>query len=141
MKEAELGLADRLANDPTLASLVGPDADGKARIYWGWPSDVLDKPSASDFPRGSYFLVDGAPNRRRRSSVEIQLDWFVWPNGPDGGKERLDAIDERAVELLHEATWYFDGRRLYGLAGRARDFPAGPGAPIRRSRTITIRVH
>lgn len=140
MREAELGMAARLAGDPDLADLIGKDAEGDVRLYWGWPVDVLEKPSEEEFPRGSYFLVVGTPHRRTRATVDIQLDWFVWPSGADGGKARLDAIDERAVELLHEATWVFDGRRLYGLAGRARDFPAGPGAPLRRSRTITIQV-
>lgn len=140
MKVAELGLVDRLAGDPVLADLVGRDAEGEVRLYWGWPADLLEKPSEDEFPRGSYFLVAGEPNRRTRAVVDIQLDWFVWPSGPNGGKARLNAIDERTFELLHEVTWSYGGRRLYALCDDARDFPAGSGEPIRRSRTITIQV-
>src|SRR5690606_35750165 len=107
---------------------------------WGWPAEKLKNPVPEAFPLVAYRIIDGRANRTKRGEIDIAIDMWVWPNGPNGGLARLEAIDECVFGLLHEKTFFEQGRRLYVLADDFRDFPADPGDPIRRNRTVNIRV-
>jgi hypothetical protein len=137
MKRAETGFYARTSADATLRQLLGERSPGRARILFGWPSDLTKQ---GDFPRVTYFMASGAVRRPGLYTVRLQVDSWVWPSGDEGGPERLADIDSRLLILLDDAHWQHDGARLYAIALASRDFPAPPKSPLRRMREFRIEV-
>lgn len=141
LDDALAGFAARAAADADLAALLGVDDAGAVRLYHGWPGEVLENPRPRHFPRATYYRSGGGEQRRPGvGRVRIRLDLWVWPSGEAGGIERLSALDSRFLEVLDEQHWTHSGARLYAVALDPVDFPAGPGAPLRRMRPFDVHV-
>lgn len=137
MKRAETGFYARTSQDTVLRQLLGERSPGRARLFFGWPSDLTKQ---GEFPRVTYFMASGSVRRPGLYTVRLQVDSWVWPSGDDGGPERLADIDSRFLILLDEAHWQHDGARLYATALSARDYPASPKMALRRMREFRIEV-
>lgn len=128
---AEKGFRNRAVGDVPLLALLG----GATRITPHWPTDTMQE---EDFPRLTYFVVDGTIKRPGTGALRLQVDAWVWASGPEGGKNRLINIDATLESLFDEQHWVFGGYRLYGLCSGPRDHPADH--PLRRQRNIEVRA-
>lgn len=135
MKRAETGFFARASADTTLRQLLGERGPGRARVFYGWPSDLTRQ---GDFPRVTYFMASSSVRRPGIYTVRLQVDSWVWPSGEGGGPQRLAEIDSRLLALFDERHWQHEGAQLYSLALAARDFPAPPEQPLRRMREFQI---
>lgn len=136
----EAAVGARLAGDAALAALIGTDEIGEVRVYAGWPAELLDRPAATEFPRVTLFAATSDPIRPESGTVRLQVDVWVWPDGPSGGRARLRAIGERVAELLDERWWIHDGRRFSAVLAGSSGFGSDPGEPLRRMYEFDVLV-
>lgn len=127
---AEAALYWRLVNDPVLTALLGPGR----RIFDAWPGDVLKKEHC---PRLTYYVTGPPPLTRGIQHVRASVDIWVWPDGLQGGRPKLLAIDSRINGYFDAAKWTYQDHWIVGRAGGFRD---APGSPIRRTRDILLDV-
>ena len=136
---------DRASTDAQLQTLVGTDADGDTRLYPEFPDEELGQ---ADYPRITYHQVTGSRPGKTLGEVLVQTDTWVWPEGANGGPDRLHAIDERMLALFHgEGTdgavgirWTFVGAHVISREAGSRDFPTAAGTPLRRRRNYRLTV-
>ncbi|MEW5926219.1 MAG: hypothetical protein AB1941_01910 [Gemmatimonadota bacterium] len=136
---AEAGLFARLSGDAEYRSSVGVDGAGDLRLSPGHWQDTEDP---GDYPRQTVSAVE-RPIGPGRGWVHVTLDTYVWYAAQDPDA-KLAEIDGRAYALLEGQVWRHEGARLAGdCTSRgmdARTWPAIPGRPIRRTRTLRILV-
>jgi hypothetical protein len=108
--------AARLRDDPGFAAAVGLDTHGTARLYRGWPTALLEKPSAAAFPRVTWFRVDRQPLSSDPEYVILQSD--IW--APKERFDLLDTIDNEMIALLTDgeggATQWQDSAGNIGVS-------------------------
>lgn len=137
--EAEAGLLARLREDGALEWLLGDVApSGVPRIMDAWIAELLERPVELEFPRGSIIRAADDFLAASFGEVRLQLDWWVWPSGKRGGRERVDALDARTLGLLDDVHWTYGSIRLhaYALPG----VRSGTGRLLRRGRDFNIGV-
>lgn len=129
---AEAGFYRRMVEDAPLVTLIG----STSRIVPGWPGDIWEDEAA--FPRLTFYVSGPAPIAKGIQRLRVSADIWVWPTGPTGGRAKLLAIDARLMGLMDEQSFHHADHWIYGQSGGFRDFPAAPGAPIRRTREILL---
>lgn len=139
----ELGFADRLTTDATMQSLLGVDADGEWPVYNEWIGDRVLASIREDDQFRAIGFFRARPGRRWPAELRIQSD--LWVSQTFGGslsaaKARLEAIDARMLDLIHEQQWTYDGVTLNGLHMGERDVIGGHLRPLRRMREWSLGV-
>lgn len=129
---AEIAFHRRVTEDAPLVTLIG----STSRIVPGWPGDIWEDETA--FPRLTFYVSGPAPIRPGVQRLRVSVDIWVWASGLNGGRPKLLAIDARLMGLMDEQSFHHADHWIYGQSGGFRDFPAAPGAPIRRTREILL---
>lgn len=140
---AEEAFYDRATDDLELVTELG-HTDSDERIIWGRDEDVLgaaeETPAARDFPLLTYFAPTSDEIAKGRGDVPIQCDIWVWPQGAEGGIEKLAAIDGRLYDLFNRTSWTFDGRRYFCRQTAMRARPPGSDGLLHRIRELVVGV-
>lgn len=106
---------DRATADSTLTTEIGHSGSDE-RIVLGREADVFDQenvPEAREFPLLAYQGVAGPEFGGGYGEITLQCDELVWPEGADGGIDKLQAIDAALLGLFHDQEWTYDGRRFF----------------------------
>lgn len=134
---AEAAWEKRASNDGALLGLL---AAGAESLIWGYPSEVLESPEADRYPIIWFYGTSERKDAVEWGGSRIISNPTVWPWGDAGGKDRLDEIDGRLLELFEEQRWEdADGVRWYAHSPSVRpEFGEQGRTPIRRVRGFIL---
>ncbi len=115
---AEQALFYRLRDDADRAAMLGSGT----RVFAGWPDDTMQ---AGDFPRVTLTVPVDALEVPGYHRLRVQLDAWVWPTGPLGGRYHLLLLASWLNALLAAQTWAYDGVRISSAPLPGTRVPAG----------------
>lgn len=130
--EVERAVVARLRGDAALKAITGADAANAARVFRGYPTELLARPEQDAFPRITLMRVAADIRRPGRGAVRDRLDLWTWDD-----VAALDDMEVRVVELLDEVRWSFGTVDIYGFSvGGSERSGRAP-----RSRLHTFELH
>jgi hypothetical protein len=142
VRAAYEGLQARLTESTALVALLAHDADADVpSIYRGWPTQELLEEDAQYFPMVTWDATDDEVLGGGVHRIPIVIDEWVWPDGSNGGDERLEAIDTIILARLGTAEWHHGGRRISCVLAAGRNDPTRRDDwPLRRTRSGSLIV-